>query len=331
MNDRTLVKLRCNKEMLDIRTVSWTRKSPYSFSILRSELQQLEQRPQNRLISGDCGSFAVLQLTQGPDGVKMLEIRFTWLQEIGAGKVHGWQKSIRLPYEPLHVFVENGEDMDGAEWRHLSVPEMATPRYEFHSRKNLHEVARRPVLRRKLGRVLEQHFQWRGTEKIVIYDDSQPYSFFFEEYTPYGRGICGGIILLLLVCIGIRGVQRACKITVRHEFIVLETCCRLPKLDIVLLADLHLGCNSSMKQLQKLVDAVNRENPDLVCIAGDIFDNEYDAISSPEEPVPFCPESKAVTAYMPAGATMMSVKKSLPVLPSHRKKNVKGNTGLNSF
>ncbi len=30
MNDRTLVKLRCNKEMLDIRTVSWTRKSPYS-------------------------------------------------------------------------------------------------------------------------------------------------------------------------------------------------------------------------------------------------------------------------------------------------------------
>ena len=57
MNDRTLVKLQCNKEMLDIRTVSWTRKSPYSFSILRSELQQLEQRPQTRLISGDCGSW----------------------------------------------------------------------------------------------------------------------------------------------------------------------------------------------------------------------------------------------------------------------------------
>ena len=80
MNDRTLVKLRCNKEMLDIRTVSWTRKSPYSFSILRSELQQLEQRPQNRLISGDCGSFAVLRLTQRPGDMKMLEIRFTWLQ-----------------------------------------------------------------------------------------------------------------------------------------------------------------------------------------------------------------------------------------------------------
>ena len=195
MNDRTLVKLRCGKELLDIWTVSWTRKSPCSFSILRSELQQLEQRPQSRLISSDCGSFAVLRLAQGPDGTKMLDIRFTWLQEIGAGKVQGWQESIRLPYEPFHVFVEIGEDMDGAEWRHLSVPEMVTPRYEFHSRKNLHEVARRPILRRKLGRVLERHFQWRGTEKIVIYDDELPYSFFFEEYTPYGRGICGGIIL----------------------------------------------------------------------------------------------------------------------------------------
>lgn len=99
MNDRTLVKLRCSKEVLDIWTVSWTRKSPCSFSILRSELQQLKQRPKNRLISSDCGSFAVLRLTQGPDGVKMLEIRFTWLQEIGAGKVHGWQESIRLPYD----------------------------------------------------------------------------------------------------------------------------------------------------------------------------------------------------------------------------------------
>ena len=97
MNDRTLVKLRCNKEMLDIRIISWTRKSPYSFSILRSELQQLEQRPQNRLISGDCGSFAVLRLTQRPGDMKMLEIRFTWLQEIGAGKYTAGRRIFGCP------------------------------------------------------------------------------------------------------------------------------------------------------------------------------------------------------------------------------------------
>ena len=70
--------------------------------------------------------------------------------------------------------------MDGAEWRHLSVPEMLMPRYEFHSRK-ISMRLRRPVLRRKLGRVLGRHFQWRGTEKIVIYDDGQPYSFFLKN------------------------------------------------------------------------------------------------------------------------------------------------------
>ena len=78
MNDRTLVKLRCGKELLDIWTVSWTRKSPCSFSILRSELQQLEQRPQSRLISSDCGSFAVLRLTQGPDGRSYPNGMFCW-------------------------------------------------------------------------------------------------------------------------------------------------------------------------------------------------------------------------------------------------------------
>lgn len=30
---------------------------------------------------------------------------------------------------------------------------------------------------------------------ILIYDDGAPYSFFFEEVTPRGTGICGGIIL----------------------------------------------------------------------------------------------------------------------------------------
>ena len=85
--------------------------------------------------------------------------------------------------------------MDGAEWRQLAIPELVTRRYEFRCRKNLQEVTGCRLLRHKLGKILEQHFQWRGTEKIVLYDDSQPYSFFFEEYTPYGRGICGAVIL----------------------------------------------------------------------------------------------------------------------------------------
>lgn len=195
MNDRTMIKVRCSKNLLDVWTISRTRKSPRSFAILRSELQQLEQKPESRLISHDCGSYATLRLTKGPDGMRVLEIRFTWLLEDGADQVHGWKEDVRLDYGPFHAFAEAGEDMDGAEWRQLSIPEKVIRRYEFHSRKNLHEVARRPVLRRKLGKVLDRHFQWRDTEKIAICDDGQPFSFFFQEYTNSGPGICGGIIL----------------------------------------------------------------------------------------------------------------------------------------
>lgn len=73
--------------------------------------------------------------------------------------------------------------------------EKVTRRFEFHSRQNLHQIAQRPLLRHKLGKTLEHHFQWRDAEKILIYDDGAPYSFFFEEVTPRGTGICGGIIL----------------------------------------------------------------------------------------------------------------------------------------
>lgn len=195
MSDRIMAKVRCDKELLYIRTVSRKKRSPHRFAILRSELQKLEQEPNKRVLTTDCGSYAILRLTKGSDNTQILEIRFTWLQEDGNGKVHGWKEDVRLPYAPFHDFAKAGEDMDGAEWRQLSIPELVTCRYEFRSRSNLHAVVRQPHLRHKLGKALEQHFRWRGTERIVLYDDSQPYSFFFEEYTPYGRGICGGLIL----------------------------------------------------------------------------------------------------------------------------------------
>ena len=162
MNDRTMIKVRCSKNLLDIWTISRNQKSPRSFAILRSELQQLEQRPENKLIAYDCGSYATLRLVKGPEGMRVLEIHFTWLLEDGTDQVHGWKEDVRLAYRPFHAFAEIGEDMDGAEWRQLSIPEKVTRHYEFHSRENLHEVVRQPILRRKLGKFLDQHFYWRG-------------------------------------------------------------------------------------------------------------------------------------------------------------------------
>lgn len=106
-------------------------------------------------------------------------------------QIKEWSKQ----YRRFHECVEAGTDMAGWNWSQLSVPEKVTRRFEFHSRQNLHQIAQRPLLRHKLGKTLEHHFQWRDAEKILIYDDGAPYSFFFEEVTPRGTGICGGIIL----------------------------------------------------------------------------------------------------------------------------------------
>lgn len=53
-------------------------------------------------------------------------------------------------------------------------------------------------------------------------------------------------------------------------------------LKVVLIADLHLGYSIGLEHIQKTVELINSQNPDLVCIAGDIYDNDYDAISQPD-------------------------------------------------
>jgi hypothetical protein len=56
-------------------------------------------------------------------------------------------------------------------------------------------------------------------------------------------------------------------------------------LNIVLISDLHLGAVDSEKRLPKIIELINREKPDLVCIAGDLFDDDYFAIHDPEKAV----------------------------------------------
>lgn len=50
----------------------------------------------------------------------------------------------------------------------------------------------------------------------------------------------------------------------------------------VLISDLHLGAVNSEKRLESVVNQINRLEPDIVCIAGDIFNDDYDAIQDPE-------------------------------------------------
>jgi len=52
---------------------------------------------------------------------------------------------------------------------------------------------------------------------------------------------------------------------------------------LVMISDLHLGAVSSEKRLAKIVQEINVLRPDLICIAGDFFDNDFHAIHSPEK------------------------------------------------
>ena len=56
----------------------------------------------------------------------------------------------------------------------------------------------------------------------------------------------------------------------------------LDGLNVVLVADLHLGYSIGCKDMEKMVKRINALNPDVVIYAGDIFDNDYDALDDPD-------------------------------------------------
>ena len=51
---------------------------------------------------------------------------------------------------------------------------------------------------------------------------------------------------------------------------------------IALVSDLHIGETVDRKWLANIVDAVNGANPDIICIAGDVFDNNIGSLPDPE-------------------------------------------------
>jgi predicted MPP superfamily phosphohydrolase len=55
------------------------------------------------------------------------------------------------------------------------------------------------------------------------------------------------------------------------------------ELKIALISDLHLGSNSHLDQIAAMVEKINEANPDVVLVAGDIFNGSYDNLEDPEK------------------------------------------------
>lgn len=95
--------------------------------------------------------------------------------------------------------------------------------------------------------------------------------------------ITGFVCMALIILISVYGILHVGTIKVTpYEVTVNKKVKDMDSLKIVLLADTHFGYSINCRHAQKMLEKINAQDPDIVCIAGDIFDNDYDAISDPE-------------------------------------------------
>lgn len=90
--------------------------------------------------------------------------------------------------------------------------------------------------------------------------------------------LCVLVILIASVWGGINA--RIIHVT-PYEVTVNKAVEGIDEMKIVLVADLHLGYNIGEKQMRQMVERINEQDADLVVIAGDIFDNEWEAVNEP--------------------------------------------------
>lgn len=93
----------------------------------------------------------------------------------------------------------------------------------------------------------------------------------------------GLVCIAIIVFICTYGVVNARIVhTTKYDVLINKKVENKNDMKVVLVADLHIGYNIGAAQIERMVNNINAENPDIVVMAGDIFDNSYDAIREPE-------------------------------------------------
>lgn len=106
-----------------------------------------------------------------------------------------------------------------------------------------------------------------------------------QDFLEYRKtfAAAGGICVFLITLLSIYGIFHARYIhTAKYEVEIQKECRGREDLRIIVAGDLHLGYSVGEEQMRRMVEAINACDGDLVCLTGDIFDNEYNAISHPE-------------------------------------------------
>ena len=92
----------------------------------------------------------------------------------------------------------------------------------------------------------------------------------------------GVVILALIAAIAVYASWNARQIRVVQETIKIAKPADVSELQVVLASDLHMGLVMDAERLQVFVDAVNAQKPDLILLAGDLFDGTYADLAEPE-------------------------------------------------
>lgn len=106
--------------------------------------------------------------------------------------------------------------------------------------------------------------------------------------SPVSQGVrfySGLLVVLLTIGTVSYGIDNANHLKHVSYDIQLKKSALAAELKIVLISDLHIGSYNSEKRLAAIVQGINDCKPDLVCIAGDIFDNDYHAIHNSDQAV----------------------------------------------
>lgn len=93
--------------------------------------------------------------------------------------------------------------------------------------------------------------------------------------------ISGAITLAAVAAVSIYGMVHAHDIKLK-EYSVSINKSMDESIKAVLVADWHLGYSIGKEHMQKMTELINEQDPDIVFVAGDIYDNSYEAIEDPE-------------------------------------------------
>lgn len=102
--------------------------------------------------------------------------------------------------------------------------------------------------------------------------------------TAKGALIIGLAVIFTITGIMVYGVDHAGRMTVKDYTIYIDKYTgKDSDLNMVVIADLHLGEIIGLNRVKEMVTLINSQNADIVCMVGDIFDSDFGSVYEADE------------------------------------------------